>query len=170
MKMLFAVVLTALLAVPAYADPIEGDIAWAGLWDEVDGTFSWTGSDVILATGDLAAGGITPDTEIDMADINTPFTGPLVLWVAKNFTYVLESLSVVHNGGSFYDLYGHGTLSHPDFDDTPYALQVSTNGGVLQSFSAAGQNVPEPGAFVLLGAGLAGVALLRRRSFAQQRS
>jgi len=134
-------------------------------WTNPSSLFSVSGSDIVGITFDSVAG---------------------TLWISDSSTIYQYSLAGALLG-SFAHSGGRGSLAWDSGDDTLWyvpneeddpLLQYSKGGALLQSLStptrasnvwgaefaaAGGGEVPEPGTVALMGAGLAGLLLLKRR-------
>ena len=100
--------------------------------------------------------------EVDL--IYDPFVGIPDLWtvtgslMAGEFAFALETLSIDFQSASQLDVSGNGTLTHPDFDDTPFAWAATFQSLTLTgSFSASTQQIPEPSSFLLAAMALCGL-------------
>lgn len=172
----------------AIAVPISGSISFAGTADltgttldivnaavdSVDGSFTDQG---VISIHDFISSGVPPTPavlESFIADFTSfdymknPFVAIDPLWTIKGFQFNLESLVV--GSTAIYDisLFGTGTLSHSDYDDTAYTWSFSgdnslNNGLVVFTATVAAATVAEPETLVLLGLGLIGLVLTNRK-------
>jgi hypothetical protein len=175
----------AILGQAAYAAPLigSGSVSMAGGFTPIAGGadlasaigvhfLPTTPGNVVVTnpggTGSFAS--LTTGTTGTIHDFNfTPFTPVSHFLVIGGFTFDLTSITVVVQNSSFLDLHGTATVSQAGFADTQASFDFTGQGGgnpatFSWSATAAASVVPEPMTLGLLGIGLAGFGLLRRRA------
>ena len=170
--------LLVLFALPAQAVVITGGFSMSG--DLVPGQdFSGPGSvDVDPQSMVLLPGTIAGDfsSYLSPLEIGThkdvpydPFAPVIDLWTVTGsllpgeFAFHLDSLDIDFQSSTQLNLSGTGVITHPDFDDTPFAWNATFQSlSLTASFSASTQPIPEPTTGLLLGLALLGVAARRR--------
>ena len=79
------------------------------------------------------------------------------------FAFDLDTLGIDFQSSTQLDLSGTGAITHPDFDDTPFAWNATFQSlSLTASFSASTQPIPDPTTGLLLGLALLGIAASRR--------
>ena len=118
-------------------------------------------------TGSFAS--LTTGTVGSIHDFNfTPFTPVGNFLTIGAFSFDLNSITVVTQNATFLDLHGTATVSEAGFADTTATFDFSGQGGGAPatfswSATASASDVPEPMTVGILGIGLAGFGVLRRR-------
>jgi hypothetical protein len=80
------------------------------------------------------------------------------------FAFDLDTLDIDFQSTTQLNLSGTGVITHPGFDDTPFAWNATFQAlSLTASFSAATQSIPEPTTGLLFGFGFCLLALAGRR-------
>jgi hypothetical protein len=159
----------------ASAMQISGEIGFGGTFVATGGTGlgDATGVDIDLAFVLAAVGDFTPTIGATATFTPLVFDPPGVpvspLWEIvlgpDTYSFDLEDVWVDVQNSTELALSGTGTLMITGFDPTPGTWVFTGNTqGQLFTFSAGNAaSVPEPGILMLLGVGVLGLALARRR-------
>lgn len=161
------IVLTAgLLAASALASaaPITGQIGFAGDVTDTGSELQFTNT-IAFATSGTYAGldGNSVTTSNITYDPFYSVANPLWTFTVGLNTYSFELSSLVDQSVNGFTLFsGEGTLSATGFDDTDGTWKYSAQ-GLTFSAQSAPSPVSEPATIALLGLGLAGLGIARRK-------
>lgn len=176
MKKLLATLLC-LAPISAFAVPITGSIS-------IDGQDSYTASKVnFVGNGNVGAGtasgsfspafsagcfGCVTLTSFNYVGLTSPVTVYSATIGGKTTTFQITSIVSEQQSGAFLDVEAKGFATLTGFDKTPGIFDLSSQGGISKAvtFSATttATPVPEPVSMAVLGAGLLGVGLYRRKA------
>ena len=167
------------MAVPSPMPSIQGVIAFTGGFtdnvDDTTGTGTLDFADVVnlpsYRTGDfydVIQGnfiGVSFGPIAVVADVITPL--PISMWSLIDGDgdatgFVLDTVTNYTNGSSGVEVDGFGTLSLTGFADTRGKFSLDTADNKL-TFDADAEAITSPGTMALLGFGLIGLGLARRK-------
>lgn len=162
-------------SISASAVPINGAIGFGGLFNPTGGTdlSDATGLEFGFAFVSAASGDFVPTvgetatfSPFDFNPSSTPVT-PLWSVLGGAYTFDLNDVFVTAQTSTALNLSGSGVLMAVGFDDTPGVWTFSGDalGGTFFTFSSISGStaVAEPGTALLLGLGLIGMGMIRRR-------
>lgn len=172
---LMSLCLLGLSTATVQAATLDGGIGFGGVFATSGGATldTATGIDISLAIVTTAAGDFVPAvgatasfSHLNFAPPNTPIEPLWTVTVGPTtYSFDLSDVTVDLQTAAELNLSGNGTLMAPGFDDTPGEWTFSgQNGNVFFTFSAiTSVPIPEPGTGLLLGLGLFGLGVVRRR-------